>query len=165
MVKHKKSAKDIVAVAGLLWAAIILSLFTVVLFFGRLMGFEIFIIAAIWYGTVFLIRKTDVEYEYILTNSVLDIDKIMAKKTRKRMISVDFKEIDICAPAENIGAGSTAAKVLDLAGDINAKGVYYVDCVKNAQKYRVFFQPNSKILNNIKKLNPSLVTVRQEDLV
>ena len=165
MVKHKKTAKDSLMAAALIVGAVLLTFIIFLLLFGRLMGFEVFVIAAVWYGAIFLIRKTNIEYEYILTNSVLDIDKIMSKKTRKRVISIDFKTIDICEPAKGISTNNPNLKVMDLTGDINGKGVYYVDFSKNSVQYRVFFQPNAKILDNIKKTNPRLVTVNQEDLV
>ncbi len=167
MVKHKKTAKDSLMVLGYVLAALFLSLIVFLFLFGRMMGLEVLLIAAVWYGAVFLIRKTNIEYEYILTNSILDIDKIMSQKTRKRVISIDFKQIDGCAPANaNMAAGNAnpSVKVLDLSGDINGKGVYYVDFSKDSTKYRVFFQPNAKILNNIKTVNPRVVTVSEEDV-
>lgn len=165
MVKHKKTAKDSLMAAGLFIAAVFLSLATFLFLFGRLLGFEVFVIAAIWYGAIYLIRKTNIEFEYILTNSILDIDKIMSKKTRKRVISIDFKNIDVCAPATGISTNNPNMKTLDLSGDISGKGVYYVDFAKGSEQYRVFFQPNAKILDNLKKTNPRLVTVNEEDLV
>ncbi len=165
MVKHKKSPKDSLMSAGLIAAAVFLSLIVFLFLFGRLLGFEVFVVAGIWYGAIYLIRKTNIEFEYILTNSILDIDKIMSKKTRKRVISIDFKSIDVCAPATGISTNNPNMKVLDLSGDISGKGVYYVDFAKGSEKYRVFFQPNAKILDNLKKSNPRLVTVNEEDLV
>lgn len=164
MVKHKKSTKDVLMIAGLISAAIVLSLMLVLFLFGRLMGFELLVLAAVWYFAVMLVRKTSIEYEYILTNSNLDIDKIMSKKARKRVISIDFASIDVCAPADAAG-NADGRKVLDLSGDIAGSGVYYADFSKNSVRYRVFFQPNSKILSGIKTANPRLVTVRQDDLV
>lgn len=165
MVKHKKSMKDSLISAGCVFAALFLTLVVFLFLFGRLYGFEVFVIAGVWYGAVWLIRRTNIEYEYILTNSILDIDKIMSQKTRKRVISIDFKQIEGCAPAdEHSKAGNPEIKVMDLSGDINGKGVYYVDFSKDSARQRVFFQPNAKILNNLKTVNPRLVTVREEDL-
>lgn len=55
------------------------------------------LIAFAWYGAYLLMSMQNIEYEYILTNSEIDIDKIMSKKARKRIASFDFKEINICA--------------------------------------------------------------------
>ena len=39
-----------------------------------------------------------VEYEYTLTNTTLDIDKIIAKSERVKMLSFDVKEIELMTP-------------------------------------------------------------------
>ena len=44
------------------------------------------------YGTYFYVQNTDVEYEYTFTNGELDIDKIIAKKRRKSLVSVDISK-------------------------------------------------------------------------
>ncbi len=165
MVKHKKSGKDYLVLAGIVVGAIFLSTFSFALLFGRLLGFEVFVFAGIWYGAYVLIGRTEIEYEYILTNGILDIDKIMSRRTRKRVISIDFKSIEVCSSAKGIkGSNNPAVKVLDLTGDINAGNVYYVDFSKDATMYRVFFQPNSKMLNNLKLANPHKITIDEEDI-
>ena len=55
------------------------------------------LVAGMWWGAVKLINLRSVEFEYILTNSELDVDKVIAKKGRKRVVSVDFKDIEIMA--------------------------------------------------------------------
>lgn len=165
MVKHKKSGRDYLMMAGIVLGAIVLSTLTFALLMGKVFGLEVLIFAAIWYGAYILIGRGDVEYEYILTNGILDIDKIMSKRMRKRIISIDFKSIEVCKPANGEkGSKNPAVKVLDLTGNIGAKNVYYVDFSKNATMYRVFFQPNAKILNNLKIVSPRLVNVNEEDL-
>ena len=165
MVKHKKSGRDYLIMTGIVLGAIFLSTMTFALLLGRVFGLEILIFAAIWYGAYILIGRSDVEYEYILTNGILDIDKIMSKRMRKRIISIDFKNIEVCNPANGEkGSKNPAVKVIDLTGNINAKNVYYVDFSKNSTMYRVFFQPNSKILNNLKIVSPRLVNVNEEDI-
>ena len=42
------------------------------------------LIAFAWYGAYLLMSMQNIEYEYILTNSEIDIDKIMSKKARKK---------------------------------------------------------------------------------
>lgn len=165
MVRHKKNSKDYLIMGLIVICAIFVSTAAFVLLFPILMGLEIFAMLAIWYGAYVLIGRTNIEYEYILTNGVLDIDKIMSKKARKRVISIDFKNIETCAPANGEkGSKNPSVKVLDLTGDINAKNVYYVDFSKDAVMYRVFFQPNANILENLKTANPRNVNVNEEDI-
>ena len=46
------------------------------------------LIAFAWYGAYLLMSMQNIEYEYILTNSEIDIDKIMSKKSKKKELRV-----------------------------------------------------------------------------
>ena len=159
IVKKQQTAKDLVKRLGIIMAAIVLS-FLFLVFNNMLMGFGFILIAAVIYGAVFLYRKTNIEYEYILTNSILDIDKIFAKSSRKRAESIDFKNVEGFGRASE--APSSPAKEFDYAGNINDSNVFYIEFFKDGEKKRVFFQPNQKILDNLHKVAPKLVPVYME---
>ena len=70
-------------ISGLfLTAALLFGDFIVIIAFAGIAG-------AIWFG-VLLIKGMEVEYEYILTNKELDIDKIIGKRKRQRMITLNL---------------------------------------------------------------------------
>lgn len=166
MVKHKKKGIDILYEFVCIFLALCLSAMVFLLLFGRLMGFEVFLIAGIWYLALHFLGKTNIEYEYTLTNNVLDIDKIMSKKTRKRVISIDFAEAEACGYAEDrFKDRNVPYKTMDVSGDLSDEGVYFIDFSKGGEKCRLFFRPNAKILENLKAMNPRKVTARDEDLV
>lgn len=48
-------------------------------------------VGVVWCG-IWLLKGIDVEYEYIVTNNELDIDKISGKRKRTRMITVDLSK-------------------------------------------------------------------------
>ena len=173
MVKHKKTMKDNLIAVGLVCLALLLSLiliFVMLTVKTGLGGILLLLLVGVWYGAVYLIRRRNLEFEYILTNGVLDIDKIMARSARKRVISINFKDIDVCAPAKDenfrhkLENKDSGAKILDLSGNIEDDNVYFVELVKEGQLFRVFSQPNANILNGIKHANPRQVTVREADL-
>ncbi len=158
MVERKKTNKEAAIRMGSVAAAIILTLMIILFLFGRIMGLEVLIIFAVWYGVMAIFKRTDIEYEYILTNSTMDVDKIMSRKARKRLVTIDFKSIDECAPADKLEA-PTGVTIMDCTGDFDDGGVYYVDFQKNSQRTRLYFQPNARILQNIKSVNPRQVTI------
>ena len=82
----KKTGKTVALFLGIWVLAALLSAFVFVL----LGSFSLIFIFGIGYGTYILSSKLNVEYEYIITNGILDIDKIINKSSRKRMISVDL---------------------------------------------------------------------------
>lgn len=49
------------------------------------------LVCGIGYGTFRLILTFNIEYEYILTNGELDVDKIVAKRDRKRLLNIEAK--------------------------------------------------------------------------
>ncbi|MCL2055731.1 MAG: hypothetical protein FWH02_00755 [Oscillospiraceae bacterium] len=46
------------------------------------------------YGAYLLITGFNIEYEYTLTNGEMDVDKILAQKRRKRLISIKLREVE-----------------------------------------------------------------------
>lgn len=46
------------------------------------------------YGSYYLITGMYLEYEYAVTNSNITVDKVIAKRNRKRIISVDIKRFN-----------------------------------------------------------------------
>lgn len=156
IVEKKATAKDRVMQMGIILLAMILS-FIFIILNSILFGFGFILIVAVIYGAIFLFRKTKIEYEYILTNSILDIDKIFAKSSRKRVETIDFKNIEAFGKADN--APSSPAKEIDYSGDITANDVFYIEFFKDGEKRRVYFQPNEKILANLHKIAPKFVPV------
>ena len=52
---------------------------------------------SVYFGYFFISRRS-VEFEYSLTNDLMDVDKIIAKRTRKRLISASCKNFDDFGP-------------------------------------------------------------------
>ena len=93
----------------------------------------------------------------------------MAKKGRKRVLSIDFKEANLVAGIDDTAHNyefsgnqtSKIIKVMDFTGGKNIGETYFIDIViENERKY-VLFQPTSKMLDAIKKFNPRNVFVME----
>ncbi|MCX7714335.1 MAG: DUF6106 family protein [Clostridia bacterium] len=164
IVKHKKTIKDYAAVTGIIVGALVLSM-ACLLFRAYLFGLSFIVIALICYGAYMLITSLNIEYEYILTNGELDIDKIIAKRGRKRIITVNFKEVELCARVNDAKFQNeykntqSIGQTLFLAGDIKSEGIYFADFHQDGVKKRVLFEPNERIIEGIKKINPRNVYV------
>ncbi len=70
---------------------------------GGLLAFALLLIAGFYalvfimgicYGVIKLCQRYNLEFEYIFTNGELDIDRITAKKTRKRMMNIKVQLFD-----------------------------------------------------------------------
>jgi hypothetical protein len=100
LVKKQQTAKDTMLKCLIFAAAFILAVAVYIIFRSiPLIAFlGLFASAAVIYGAWVLIRSFNIEYEYILTSHDLDIDKIIARSRRKRLISIDLRNIEIMAP-------------------------------------------------------------------
>ena len=79
MIAEKQTAKNVLKKIGIYFAALLLTFvsFIVMLMFPSvLIGFLPMVIAIIFYAAYRITTSFDVEYEYILTNGELDVDKI-----------------------------------------------------------------------------------------
>ena len=86
----KKTAKDIILLA-LIW---ILALGVSVFAFLALSGIGVLIMAGCIYGAFRFSNLFFNEYEYIITNGIMDVDRIIAKSSRRREASFDLSKVD-----------------------------------------------------------------------
>ena len=47
-------------------------------------------------------KNRNLEYEYVFYNGSIDVDKIVAKKFRKRLISTDLHAVEVIAPTGSL---------------------------------------------------------------
>ncbi len=180
LVKHKKETKAVLCTVGIYILAAILSVIMLILIYGVALALiqneisqfafsiGLLLIAFVWYLAFLFARRFNIEYEYILTNNYLDIDKIMSKSQRKRVISLDFHEVDICANIRDEAHNDAYKKenpnikVVDLTGDMSNGGVYFIDFNNEGIRTRVLFQPTSRMIEAARKFNPRCVHVYED---
>ena len=93
MVKKKIGAKDIAVCLG----ASVLG--AILVFIGLMFGAYVpmipfLVLCGVIYGLYWVISTRNVEFEYSITNGDISVDKIMGRKTRKRLTSFDAKNIE-----------------------------------------------------------------------
>lgn len=112
---------------------------------------SLFIIVGIFYGAYFLMTGVDTEYEYILTNGDLDIDKIIGKRKRKRLVSSSIDTFTAFGKLSD--AGDFSGTTVLACGDTGEE--YYADFVhKTEGNVRIIFTPNEKILDGMELFLP-----------
>ena len=159
LIKQKKSPKDMMMQVGLVVGAIVLSVIAFIVggdFIGPL------VIVGIVFGTGFLFNKFSREYEYILTNNELDIDVVFNRASRKRIITINMKKIDIMASIkdERYGAELNKAglKVINASENTNEADTYAI--ITQSEKYgtcKVLITPNDVMLDHLYKQAPNKV--------
>lgn len=102
LVKRESTNKTTLIKAGIIAGAVVLifvaGAFSSIPFISMLLPF---IFLGIIGGAYFLFTMQNIEYEYIYTNGVLDIDKIVNRSRRKRVFSSDIRAIEVMAHIED----------------------------------------------------------------
>lgn len=113
--------------------------------------------AAVAFGAYWLLILQSTEYEYAVTNGSLDIDKIMGKRKRASLVSVevkDFKDFGEYNPESDF-SGTT---VMAVGGDEKA---YFADFYsENYGETRLVFSPDERTLSCIKPYLPRTIKAR-----
>lgn len=140
--------KGLIGVGGAAAAALFF------LFFFAMFPLNLAGVALIFYLTYLLMTNLDVEYEYILSSGEMDVDKIMGKRKRKRLVTApigDFTAFGKLSDAPGEAEGCTTV----LADSGTGEGAYFADFVhKSAGNVRIIFTPSEKILDGIELFLP-----------
>lgn len=159
IVKKKRSTQDVMKIIGLIVITIV-----VILMFPFLPYVGFLLAAGMIVLDYFCIRRLNVEYEYALTMTDLDVAKIMAKEKRKHLITIDLKQAIVIAPESH--AKATAAekenqvsKELDYTSGNIGRKVYVILVKQDNQNVKLRFEPSENMLHGIRKQLPSKTVV------
>ena len=95
LVRINKTPKDLF-LAGAIWVCAFFLVFLFVLFGlnnSYFFGFMILFCVGVIFGAYKLSKMLNIEYEYIVIYRDLDIDKITAQSSRKRLVSIKLNEV------------------------------------------------------------------------
>lgn len=154
IVAIKKSGKKIAALAGLCLAAVVVC-FLLLSFLG---SFSLLIIAGVLYGTYKLSGFFNIEYEYIVTNGTMDIDKIINKSSRKRVISFELQTVSRIEKYNPALLNSVNSKDVLIACNTDDKDAYLLvfSTESKGTKYLVF-APDERVRGAIVKFVPKFI--------
>lgn len=133
--------------------------FAVVMFtimFGGFLPIAVFISGVIIYGGVHLIQNLNLEYEYIFTNGDLDIDKVIAARSRKHLATLKVNDTtDIGEYSDNDNGSRT---VIMASARNDEMQDWYMD-IKHADlgDVRLIFTPDDEMLRVIKTHLPRTI--------
>src|SRR5690554_4799054 len=145
IVAKRQTPKDFAVKAGIIIGApVVYILFMNIPYISRfLQGLELLLIAAIVYVGYQLIRAREIEFEYIVTNGDLDIDKIVAKSKRKRIFSSNSRDFEILAKYRGAHYEPNMDDInnrIEAVSTMRAEDIYFIVLNYNGQRTIVFFQ-------------------------
>lgn len=161
IVAVKKTAKSWMIIFGVILAALIVSFVLLMLGMGFLKGFFMIIlllIFGVFYGAWQLIIRQSVEYEYIVTNGSMDVDRIVAQRSRKRVLSFELSSVEQVEKynpaAPPVGNYSKTV----IACSQNEENAYYMVVSSEAKGTRLLvFSPDDRLKEAITKALPRFI--------
>ena len=154
---EKKSTKDKLIKHGLTLACIVFML--VVFYFCFFVKIKfIALIPILWggaiFGTVILRRNFALEYEYIFTNGDLDIDKITAKSSRKRMVSIKCSKVEKYGEYKGQTAPGSVKQTYNFCNPDSEGQMYMIAESRGEGTVMIIFAPDERIREAIEKHIP-----------
>lgn len=153
LVKIKKSPAEYLLMVVIFIVAVV-ACTLLFLMSGQYPIFILFIVA-VFYGVGKLLGMFSIEYEYIVTNSMIDVDKIISKSSRKRIVSFEGKDI---LRTEKVGTVPpvTDANEKYICCNKDDENAYWVLISKNGKKMLIMMAPNEKMVEAIKLGSPKI---------
>lgn len=153
IVRKTKSAKEYGIIALTVLAALILTA-ALILFMPPLFV----LVIAIGYGAYWLISSQNIEFEYSVTNGDIDIDQIIARRKRKRIVSVSGGKIEAMSPyvPAEFANRQFDRRVVAAPSEQTATWCFSYRSKKNGHTL-VVFEPDDRVLAALKEGLPKLV--------
>ena len=156
IISVKKTGKAVAALIGIWLAAFIICFF---LFFTGFFGVLTFLlIAGVIYGAFKLSCLLNIEYEYIVTNGTMDIDKITNKSSRKRVLSFELQTVSRIEKYNPSLLNAVNSKDVTITCNTGDEGVYLmVYSTEGKGTNYLVFAPDERLRSAVVKFVPMFV--------
>ena len=160
IVAKRKGGKEWAIIFGSLLLCVLILVFAVPFLFTSFLSIlAAALIVGLGYGEWWLITSQNVEYEYSVTNGDIDVDQIIARRKRKRIVSVVGNKLEVLEP---YNAASYASRPFDrkvvAAPSEQEEGLWcFTYRSKKSGHTLVVFQPERRVLDALLIGLPALV--------
>lgn len=153
----RKTGKTIAAIAGI-WLLAFVLCFLIFMFGGMLMPLSMLLIAGVLFGAFKLSVRFNIEYEYIVTNGTMDIDKIINKGSRKRVTTFELQTVSRLEKFNPNLIASVNSKELIVACDLNDPEAYLMVSSREGKgTIYIVFAPDERVRGAIVKFIPKFI--------
>ena len=154
----KKNGKAVAAIIGI-WLAAFLVCFILIMLMSILGTFSLLLAAGALFGAYKLSVRFNVEYEYIVTNGTMDIDKIINKSSRKRILSFELATVSRIEKFNPAQISSINAKELFITCNADDPAAYLmVSSTEGKGTSYLVFAPDERVRSAIVKFVPKFIS-------
>ncbi len=159
IVKKKLSVSIILLKILIITASILLAivlLFVGLFLFTQFVSFAMLLACAAVYGGYMLATSFNLEYETCFTNGQLDVDKIINRRRRKRLISIRCKDVETLGKYKAVDHQNKQYKTRIIACDSEeSEDVWYLTLSHNTLGHTLLvFNADERLLEGIKSYIP-----------
>lgn len=160
IVSIRKNGKSWAMFAGI-WIAALLLMGVVGILglnFPGFMSIALLAVVGVIYGAFKLSSRLSVEYEYIVTNGSLDIDKIIARSSRKRELSCELSGVERLEKYNPAAHPVGNFKKTVMACDVDDPDAYFMVISEEGKGSRLLvFAPDERVRGAIIKSLPKFI--------
>ena len=160
IVKIKRTAKDYLTIVIIWLAAALLvgAMFFLMDLSAGLLSVPVVVgIVFILWGAVKLTSLTYVEYEYIFTNRDFDVDKIVAKSSRNRVLSFKVPSVQKYAKyTPEMHIPQSVSKVYYACDKASTNAMYIIVPVAKEGTVMLVFEPNERLAKALEENLPRI---------
>lgn len=151
IVEKKADNQDQLKKVGIILACVLLCSAATFLFLIPGLGtLSLPAIIGLIYGAWYLISGLRTEYEYIYTNGELDVDRITAKRRRRRLLTLRMRSIDTFGKVDAAARQVKYEQVFMSCVDPNGEDTYIATFHnQNGKPCCLYFTPNEKLIEII----------------
>ena len=125
---------------------------------SALFGFIAMLIIVLGYFTFKLTKRFSIEYEYIITNGCFDVDKIIARSSRKRMMSFEISTVEAVEKFNPNSLPTREFRQKLFACNLDDPNAYYMIISEEGKGTSLLvFAPNERIQGAVKKFLPKYI--------
>jgi hypothetical protein len=146
LVKRRPNSTDMIKRSGLIFG-VLLIMFLSSTFVPMIAPF---LTVGAGFGAFILHGRLNKEYEYILTNAELDIDVIYNRRTRKHLVTLDVKGIEVMAhvsDTKHAHSMSNAQETFDYGTGAETENTYAFITTHGGKRTKFIIEPNEKLKN------------------
>ena len=129
----------------------------------RFASFSILIPVGLLYLAYKLTSRMKKEFEYIVTDDMIDIDVIMNRSKRKRLMEFNLSQTEIIAPVKSEEyarfARQSFSKKIDASAG-NKEKMYFAVVEKNGKNI-VYFEPSHNMLAELQRYARSKIHIQE----
>lgn len=163
IIKRNPTGKTILYKFLIYFAAAIIIAFG--LFFPYLRFLAAAVVVAAGWGAWRVAGMLNLEYEYTLTNGELDVDKIINRRSRKRVITINYKDISILAPVSDKYKDDfnspSIKKTYNLTATDHSPDNWFIVFGSNGGKSdKLIFEPDKRFIDGFRQYIPRKVMIQ-----